>query len=199
MYKKSFYPFLPVLAAAALALAGCAQGGAPASSASASLTQNAAALTVSEPWVKAADSGMSAAFGTIRNSTDKEVTVVSVTTPASSKVELHETVMGANGTMQMQAKQGGFVVPAKGEVTLEPGGNHIMLMGLAKPVLAGDEISFELKTSDGGAVDFTAQGKDFTGANENYSGGENTKSGHDSSHVSMDHSHSESATPAPSK
>lgn len=199
MSKKSFYPVLPVLAAAVLALAGCAQGGAPASSASAPVTQNAAALTISEPWVKAADSGMSAAFGTIRNTTDKEVTIVSASTPASPMVELHETVMDANGTMQMQAKQGGFVIPAKGELTLEPGGNHIMLMGLTKPALAGDEISFELKTSDGGTVDFTARGKDFTGANENYTAGESTPSGHDSSHDSMDHSHSESATPAPSK
>ncbi|MGA8787737.1 MAG: copper chaperone PCu(A)C [Paenarthrobacter sp.] len=198
--KKSLYLTLPVLAAAALALVGCAQGSNPASSASASATQNAAALTVSDPWVKAADTGMSAAFGTIRNTTDKDVTVVSATTKASPMVELHETVMGANGTMQMQAKQGGFVVPAKGELTLEPGGNHIMLMGLAKPVLAGDDISFELKTSDGGTVAFTAQGKDFTGANENYKPGETSPSGHDSmDHGSMDHSHSESATPAPSK
>lgn len=195
---------MPVLAAAALALAGCAQGSNPASSASASATQNAAALTVSDPWVKAADTGMSAAFGTIRNTTDKDVTVVSATTPASRMVELHETVMGANGAMQMQAKQGGFVIPAKGELTLEPGGNHIMLMGLAKPVLAGDEVSFELKTSDGGTVAFTAQGKDFTGANENYKPGESSPSGQDASHDSMDHgsmdhSHSESATPVPSK
>ncbi|WP_285241216.1 copper chaperone PCu(A)C [Arthrobacter sp. G.S.26] len=196
MSKKNFlYLALPVIAAAALVLTGCAQGSNPASSASASVTQNAAALTVSEPWVKAADTGMSAAFGTIRNTTDKDVTVVSASTAASPMVELHETVMGANGTMQMQAKQGGFVIPAKGELTLEPGGNHLMLMGLAKPVLAGDDISVELKTSDGGTVDFTAQGKDFVGANENYMPGETSPSGHDS----MDHSHSESAAPAPSE
>lgn len=197
--KKSLYIAMPVLAAAALALAGCADGDIPASSASASAIQKTAALTVSDPWVKAADSGMSAAFGTIRNTTDKDVTVVSATTPASPVVELHETVMGANGTMQMQAKQGGFVVPAKGELTLEPGGSHIMLMGLPKPVLAGDDISFELKTSDGGTVTFTAQGKDFTGANENYMPSESSPSGHDSGHGSMDHSHSEPTTPAPSK
>ena len=47
-----------------------------------------------------------------------------------------------------------------------------MLMGLSKPVKAGDEITFDLKLSDGRTVSFTAQGKDFTGANENYSGGQ---------------------------
>ena len=171
MTKKTLYPALTVLTAASLALTVCAQGSTPATP-SASATQASVPLTVSDPWVKAAESGMSAAFGTIKNTGDKDVTIVSASTPASPMAELHETVMGGNGTMQMQAKQGGFVIPAKGELKLEPGANHIMLMGLPKPVQAGDEITFELKTSDGSTVSFTAQGKDFTGANENYSGGQ---------------------------
>lgn len=173
MTRKLIYPVLSVLAAASLALTGCGQSAtSPAPSPSGSASQSTAALTVSDPWVKAAESGMSAAFGTIRNTTDKDVTIVSASTPASPMVELHETVMGANGTMQMQPKKGGFVIPAKGELKLEPGANHIMLMGLSKPVKAGDEITFDLKLSDGITVSFTAQGKDFTGANENYSGGQ---------------------------
>lgn len=173
MTRKLIYPVLSVLAAASLALTGCGQSGtSPASSPSVAASQSTAALTVSDPWVKAAESGMSAAFGTIRNTTDQDVTIVSASTPASPMVELHETVMGANGTMQMQPKKGGFVIPAMGELKLEPGANHIMLMGLSKPVKAGDEITFDLKLSDGSTVSFTAQGKDFTGANENYSGGQ---------------------------
>lgn len=172
MTKKLTYPVLSVLAAASLALTGCGQSGASsAPSPSASASQSTSALTVGDPWVKAAESGMSAAFGTIRNTTDKEVTIVGASTAASRMVELHETAMGANGTMQMQPKKGGFVIPAKGELKLEPGANHIMLMGLTQPVKAGDEITFDLKLSDGSTLSFTAQGKDFTGANENYSGG----------------------------
>jgi len=85
-------------------------------------------------------------------------------------------VMGPDGTMKMQAKQGGFVIPAEGELKLEPGANHIMLMDLTKPVQAGDQVTFDLKTSDGGSVTFTAQAKDFTGANENYTAGEGSGS-----------------------
>ena len=199
MTTKTLYPVLTILAAASLALTGCAQGNTPASPA-ASASQASVPLTVSDPWVKAAESGMSAAFGTIKNTGDKDVTILSASTPASPMVELHETVMGANGTMQMRAKQGGFVIPANGELKLEPGANHIMLMGLTKPVLAGDEVTFELKTSDGGTLSFTAQGKDFTGANENYVPEESAEPGHDSSgHDSTDHTHGESATPTPSK
>jgi copper(I)-binding protein len=198
MSKKTLYPVLSMLAATTLALTGCGQGTAPTSSASA--TASIAALTISEPWVKAADSGMSGAFGTIRNNSDKDVTIISVSTPATPMAELHETVMGANGTMQMEAKQGGFVIPANGELKLEPGANHIMLMDLSKPVIAGDEITFELEASDGNKIPFTAQVKDFAGANETYTSGEGSSPTPGSAtKESTGPNHSESATRAPSK
>lgn len=177
MTKKFVVPVLSLAAAASLALTACGQGATQApspsvsASPSASPSQPVEPLTVTDTWVKAADTGMSAAFGTIRNTGNKDVTIISAETPVSTMVELHETVMGSDGTMKMQAKQGGFVIPANGELKLEPGANHIMLMGLTKPVQAGDQITFELKTSDGGTVTFTAQGKDFSGANENYAPG----------------------------
>ncbi|WP_244296699.1 copper chaperone PCu(A)C [Paenarthrobacter nitroguajacolicus] len=184
MTKRKIVPVLSLLAAASFALSGCGQSDAQTSTTqSASPSQSSEPLTVSDTWIKTADSGMSAAFGSIRNTSDKDVTIVSAAAPVATMVELHETVMGSDGTMKMQAKQGGFVVPARGELKLEPGANHIMLMDLTKPVQAGDEVTFELKTSDGGTVTFTAQAKDFSGANENYTAGEG----------------SGSATPAPSK
>ncbi|GGJ32123.1 copper chaperone PCu(A)C [Paenarthrobacter histidinolovorans] len=177
MKKKIIVPVLSLVAAASLALTACGQNDSQAPGASGSATQatsqsqSAGPLTVSDTWVKVAETGMSAAFGTIRNTGDNDVTIISASAPVATMVELHETVMGADGTMKMQAKQGGFVIPAKGELKLEPGANHIMLMGLTKPVQAGDQVTFELKTSDGGTVTFTAQGKDFSGANENYAPG----------------------------
>ncbi|MDQ0646374.1 copper(I)-binding protein [Microbacterium natoriense] len=119
-------------------------------------------------WVKAADEGMSAGFGMLRNSGEQDVTVVSAQTEASSMVELHETVENDAGEMVMREREGGFVIPAGGTLTLEPGANHIMLMDLAKPLKAGDEVAFTLTFSDGSTVDFTAPVKDYSGANENY-------------------------------
>lgn len=188
MTKKNSYSALSVLAVAALLLTGCSQDGTAAGpSATVSASQSTAALTVTDPWVKAANDGMSAAFGTITNTSDQDVTILTATTPASPMVELHETIMGSNGTMQMQEKQGGFVIPAKGNLVLEPGANHIMLMGLTKPVRAGDDITFNLKLGDGTTVTFTAQGKDFVGANENYAGGDEPTDGATMDHGSMDH------------
>lgn len=198
MNKKNSYSALSVLAVAALLLTGCSQDStANNTSETVSASQSTAALTVTDPWVKAAEDGMSAAFGTITNTSDQDVTIMSASTPVSPMVELHETVMGSNGTMQMQEKQGGFVIPAKGKLVLEPGANHIMLMGLTKPVKAGDDISFDLKLQDGSTITFTAQGKDFVGANENYVGGDEPTDGATMDHSTMDHGsmdHSGTAT-----
>ena len=158
---------LAVVAAAALLLAGCA---APAPQAQVAVESDSVSIT--DAWVKSAEEGMSAAFGVLGNDGAADVTIVSASTEASPMVELHETVANDAGEMVMQPKEGGFVVPAGGTLTLEPGANHIMLMGLARPIVAGDEVSFTLTFADGSTYTFTAPAKDFTGANENYVGGD---------------------------
>lgn len=172
MSKKLVYPALSVLAAAALALTGCAPSAStpasPTSAAVATPTSASAALAVSQPWVKAAPSGMTGGFGVIKNTSDADITVTGASTPAARMVELHETVAGSTGAMQMQEKEGGFVIPAGGELTLEPGANHLMLMGLAEPITAGTELTFTLALAGGGTFEFTAVAKDFSGANEDY-------------------------------
>ena len=169
MSKKLVYPALSLLAAAALALTGCAPAAStPAPSSSAAPASVSAALAVSQPWVKAAPSGMTGGFGVIKNTSDTDITVTGASTPAARMVELHETVAGSTGAMQMQAKQGGFVIPAGGELDLSPGASHLMLMGLAAPITAGTEVTFTLALAGGGSFDFTAVAKDFSGANENY-------------------------------
>jgi hypothetical protein len=43
-----------------------------------------------------------------------------------------------------------IVVPAKGSVTLEPAGYHIMLLGLAKPLVAGEFYDLTLTFENAG-------------------------------------------------
>ncbi len=132
-----------------------------------------------DSWIKAADDGMSASFGTLVNDGETDITVVSAETDAADALELHETVENEAGEMIMREIEGGFVIPAGGRLTLEPGGDHIMLMGLTHPLIAGDEVSFTLTFSDDSSYAFTAPVKDYSGANENYEeGGE---------HEGMDH------------
>ncbi len=165
-----------VIAVSLLALTGCT----PESSTSESASRPAGqTVTIEDAWVKSADEGMSAAFGTLLNSGDDDVTVVSVTSEASDMIELHETVENEAGEMVMREKDGGFVIPAGGKLALEPGANHIMLMGLSGPLTAGSDVTFTLTFSDDSTYEFTAPVKDYSGANENYEGGEE--------HEGMDH------------
>lgn len=123
-------------------------------------------FTVKDPWVKAADSGMTGAFGTLVNDGDTDLTIVSATSSVSP-VGLHEMAM-KDGKMVMQPKVGGFTIKAKSSRVLEPGGDHLMLMNLGKPVKAGDEVTITVTFADGKTAQFTAIAKPFTGARESY-------------------------------
>lgn len=136
-------------------------------------------LRIDDAWVKAADDGMSAAFGVLVNEGEEDVTVTSVTSAASPMIELHETVENEAGEMVMREIAGGFVVPAGGSLALEPGGNHIMMMDLSEPLEAGGEVAFTVTLSDDSTFEFAAPVKDYSGANENYDGADD--------HEDMDH------------
>ena len=155
-------------AAAMLTLAGCAGTTAAETSAAA---PEADSLSIQDAWVKAADSGMSAAFGTLENGGDTDLIVTSVESAASTTMQLHETVENESGAMVMREKDGGFTIPAGGSFELAPGGNHLMLMDLTAPITAGTDVTFTLTLEDGSTYEFTAPAKDYTGANENYEGG----------------------------
>lgn len=128
-------------------------------------------LSIEQPWVKAADEGMTAAFGTLVNPGNEDVRVVSAESTASPEMELHEVAATDDGEMAMQPKADGFVVAAESEHVLEPGADHLMFMDLAAPVAPGDEIDITLTLEDGSTLEFVAQAKEFAGADENYQHG----------------------------
>jgi copper(I)-binding protein len=160
-----------VLAALTLGLAGCSAAEAE-TSPSAAPEHAADAVTIEDAWVKAADSGMTAGFGVLVNDGAADATLVSATTDAAMMTELHETVTDDAGAMVMREVEEGLTIPADGELTLEPGGNHLMMMQLTGPLQAGAEVTFTLEFADGSTLDVTAPVKDFTGAEENYDGGD---------------------------
>lgn len=138
----------------------------------ASAAEEAASLTMTDPWVKSADSGMTAAFGTLVNNGDTDITVTAATSDITSMMELHETVQNDDGTMAMQPKEGGFVIPAGGEHELAPGGDHLMIMDLTRALEPGETVTIALEMSDGSTADVEATVKKFTGAEEKYQDGD---------------------------
>lgn len=165
MIKRSLHHRVAGLAVVAIApflLNACSSDSSPAE------TTAAEEVTIEDQWIKAADSGMSAAFGVLTNTGDSELTIVSATSPASERVELHEVVVDAAGATTMREKEGGFVVPAGSTLTLAPGHEHIMFMGLNGPLRTGSEVPVTLSFDDGSTTTFTAQVRDFAGNQENY-------------------------------
>ncbi len=124
-------------------------------------------LVVADAWVKAAEGGMTAAFGTVRTTGSGDEVVESASSPAAGRMEIHE-VAEVDGSMVMRPKAGGLVVPAGSDVTLAPGGDHLMLLDLPGPIQPGEQIDITLDCAAGGSATFTAVAKPFEGAEEDY-------------------------------
>lgn len=125
-------------------------------------------VRIADQWVKAAAAPMSAAFGTITNSGKQPVHIVSVSSPQSGRVEMHEMKTGPDGLSTMSEKPDGIAIPSGGIERLEPGGDHLMLMDLTAPINPGQSVSFTLTFEDGSATTFDTQARDFAGAKESY-------------------------------
>lgn len=78
-----------------------------------------------------------AAYMVIDNHRDVAVHVTGVSSDAAARVELHTTRSNEAGVMQMIPLSDGITIPAGGSHALQPGGDHVMLMGLKAPLVQG--------------------------------------------------------------
>lgn len=76
--------------------------------------------------------------------------LLSVGTPLADKVELHES-RTVQGVVEMRPVTAVECPPGK-TVKAAPGGLHVMLLGLAAPLVAGSEFVVSLKFRDAGVV-----------------------------------------------
>lgn len=108
-----------------------------------------AEVSVDQGYVRATPPGVSngAAFMTLHNSSDQPVSLLQVSTPVAASPELHQNIE-KDGMMQMRQVKA-LEVPAGGNLQLQPGGYHVMLMGLKGPLKEGGEVMMTLNFSDG--------------------------------------------------
>ncbi len=99
-------------------------------------------VTVQDAWVRATVPQQKATGAFMRLKADKDVRLVSVSTPAAPIAEVHEMKMVDN-VMKMRAVEG-LDLPAGKSVDLQPGGYHVMLMDLPAQVKAGDVVPLTL-------------------------------------------------------
>lgn len=95
-----------------------------------------------------------AAYLTIQNDTPQEDTLVAVAADLAVRAEVHETM--GEGEMRHMMETPRLVLPARRETKLAPGGTHVMLMQLRKPLKAGESVTLYLSLARAGALEVRA-------------------------------------------
>jgi copper(I)-binding protein len=164
---KKLIPFA-ALSLALVAVAGC--GG------------SSDEATVTDPWVRvtAPKQTNTAAYMKITVTEDDTITAASVPSSVADRAELHETTgsMADSGSMdnmenmdsmdgekEMDSMTGmkevsSIKVPADGGVQLKPGGFHVMIMELKKPVSMGEKVPVTLTFEKAGKVTVDAEARE---------------------------------------
>lgn len=112
------------------------------------------AIMVMDPYARVsspvAKSG--AAFMQIMNHGAEDDRLVSATSPAAARVELHTHIDDGNGVMLMREIEGGMAIPAGQTHSLARGGDHVMFMGLTESWTQGDVVPVTLVFEKAGEV-----------------------------------------------
>ncbi|MFT4808288.1 MAG: copper(I)-binding protein [Paraglaciecola sp.] len=96
-----------------------------------------------------------AAYFSIQNSSDTIKVLVGASANFASKAEIHNHIM-VNDMMSMQQQSEVVILPGE-SVQFSPGGLHIMLFGLKKPLQEGQSVFFSLQTKKGESISITAK------------------------------------------
>jgi copper(I)-binding protein len=113
-------------------------------------------LVISQAWSRATPAGAKVASGylTIVNKGAAPDRLIGGSSDAAVKVEVHE--MASNGgVMTMHELAGGLAVTPGATVTLAPGGYHLMLSDIRKPLKQGESLPITLKFERAGDVTVT--------------------------------------------
>lgn len=108
----------------------------------------AAGATVAQPvkveqaWVRATVAQQQATGAFMRLTAATDGRLVEVSSPLAAVAEIHEMAM--EGSLMKMRAIAALELPAGKAVELKAGGLHLMLMGLKKPIQAGDKVPLTL-------------------------------------------------------
>ena len=137
----------PILALALLTLTACSPAGSGAG--------DAATAQVSGAICRPTPVGrqMTGCYLTLTAATADRL--VSVASPGANLVQIHESRI-ESGMMMMRELREGLPLPAGETVALAPGGNHLMLLGVKEPLVAGDTVTLTLTFATSAPVEVIA-------------------------------------------
>jgi copper(I)-binding protein len=117
-----------------LVLAGCQR---PAEDA------GGAAVQVSGAICRPTPNGRQATGCYLTLTASRNDTLTAVESPVGALAQIHSSNL-ENNMMIMYEMEAGLPLPAGQAVSLAPGGNHIMLLGVKEPLVAGDTVPLTL-------------------------------------------------------
>jgi len=108
----------------------------------------AANISVTGAWARATVPGQPVSGAYMQIQSDVDARLIGASSPAVPRVEVHEMKMDG-GVMRMREVKA-IELPKGKMVSLQPGGLHIMLMNLPKPIAAGDVVPLTLVVESDG-------------------------------------------------
>ena len=108
-------------------------------------------VSVGNAWLRATAPGQKTAGAYMELTGSAGAALIAVETPAAGRAELHSMSMEA-GVMRMRSV-GKIDLPAK----LAPGGLHVMLLDLRRPLKEGDRVPLTLTVRDAGGRQTTVR------------------------------------------
>jgi copper(I)-binding protein len=143
-HARAFARLFAVLLSATAA--GAAHAAAPAPAKPAAV----ASIEIRNAWARPTPPGaeVGAAYFEIHGrAADRLLEVV---TPAARRAEIH--TMSMQGDVMQMRRVDAVPVPAGRPVVFAPGGLHVMLLGLARPLAVGERVPLQLKFEKAGTV-----------------------------------------------
>ena len=105
-------------------------------------------IRVADPWARATVAGQKVGGVYMVILSPRDARLIGVASPLAGTAEVHSMTMDG-GTMRMRAV-GALDLPAGTPVKLAPGGYHVMLFDLKKPLVAGEKVPLTLLIEEAG-------------------------------------------------
>ena len=110
-------------------------------------------IQIRHPWARATPPGakVGAGYLEIRNNGAQPDRLLSASSPAAKRVEMHVTEQAGEVAKMRQLRA--FEVPGRERLALEPGGAHLMLVDIVQPLKKGERFPMKLRFERAGEIE----------------------------------------------
>ena len=115
----------------------------------------AGSMDVLEPWAKPGADKQVQVFLTLRNHGAEQDRLIGASSPLATSVQLRAVVQ--LGSVQSVQPLKSIGVPAGGQQALAPGHTHLLLVGVKRALVAGEEVPLSLQFEKAGTLQVQAE------------------------------------------